>query len=128
MSKNNEQEVFAKIQTVLALERNYLSEERTALAQFRTGLTLAFIGPTASAIFAYVIGLFTADRTIILDVLNFTFFSAFTLYGLWTIVKSQNKLKVINQKKQAVKNRAMEICKSSKDYKTLLDDCKYFDM
>ena len=127
MSKNNEQEVFAKIQTVLALERNYLSEERTALAQFRTGLTLAFIGPTASAIFAYIIEIFTTDQTIHLDLLNLAFFSLFTIYGVWTIIKSQNKLKIIKRKKQAIKKRTMEIYKSSEDYKNLLNDCEYFD-
>lgn len=31
---SSEQEILAKIRTLLALERNYLSEERTALAEF----------------------------------------------------------------------------------------------
>ena len=127
LSKSNGQEVFTKIQTLLALERNYLSEERTAMAQFRTGLTLAFIGPTASAIFAYFIGIFTVDQTILLDLLNFTFFSIFTIYGLWTVILSQKKIKIIKRKKQAVKNRTMELCKSSEEYKSLLDDCEYFE-
>ena len=127
MKKNNNQEVFTKIQTLLALERNYLSEERTAMAQFRTGLTLTFIGPTASAIFAYIIGLFAVNQTIFLDLLNFTFFSIFTIYGIWTIVLSQKKLKLIKRKKQAVKNRTKEICSSSEEYKNLLEDCEYFE-
>jgi len=37
-----EQEILAKIRTLLALERNYLAEQRTAFAEFRIGLALTW--------------------------------------------------------------------------------------
>jgi uncharacterized membrane protein YidH (DUF202 family) len=40
----NDQQVLAKMLTLLALERNYLEEERTSMAEFRDGLTLTVIG------------------------------------------------------------------------------------
>ena len=55
MDEVKENEVVAKIRTLLALERNFLAEERTALAEFRNGLALAVIGPTVSTIIAYIL-------------------------------------------------------------------------
>ena len=70
----NEQQVLAKVRTLLALERNYLAEERTALAEFRTGLALMFIGPTVGTIIAYVLSILAVDQSIFLDIINLTFF------------------------------------------------------
>jgi len=44
MTEVNDQQVLAKIRTLLTLERNYLAEERTAMTEFRNGLTLTVIG------------------------------------------------------------------------------------
>jgi len=54
MTEPTEQEILAKLRTLLALERNYLAEERTALAEFRTGLALTVIAPAASTVHAYI--------------------------------------------------------------------------
>lgn len=123
MDQVNEQEVLAKIRTLLALERNFLAEERTALAEFRNGLALMVIGPTVSTIIAYILSLFAANQSIILDVLNFTFFSILTIIGIWTIFQSQAKLKKIRKKKLTIKKRTLEISKSSKAIYSLLCDC-----
>jgi uncharacterized membrane protein YidH (DUF202 family) len=93
MNEVNEQEVLAKIRTLLALERNFLADERTALAEFRTGLAITLIGPTVSTLIAYVLSVFTVDQTVVLVVLNFTFFSVLIIFGVWTIFRSQSKLK-----------------------------------
>ena len=50
----SEQDIPARIRTLLALERNYRAEERTALAEFRTGLALALIGSPAGAFVAFI--------------------------------------------------------------------------
>ena len=122
MNDNNQQEVLAKVRTLLALERNYLSEERTALAEFRTGLALMFIGPTVGTIIAYVLAVFAVDQTIILDVINLTFFSIVTVLGVWIIFRSQSKLKRIRKNKTTIKKRIIEISKTSKDIFDLLVD------
>ena len=123
MEKVNEQEVLAKIRTLLAMERNFLAEERTALAEFRNGLALMVIGPTVSTIIAYTLSLFAAEQSILWDILNFAFFSALTILGVWTTVRSQAKLKKIRKRKIKVKKRTLEISKSSNVMYNLICDC-----
>lgn len=118
----NEQEVLAKVRTLLALERNYLAEERTALAEFRTGLALMFIGPTVGTIIAYVLSILAVDQSIILDTINLTFFSIVTVLGVWIIFRSQSKLKIIRKKKKTIKRRLIEISKTSEEIYDLLFD------
>jgi uncharacterized membrane protein YidH (DUF202 family) len=72
------------------LERNLLAEERTSLAEFRTGLALIFIGPTASTIIAYVLWIYAVNQKIVIDLLNFLFFSILTIFGIWIVYKSQS--------------------------------------
>ena len=93
-----EQEMLAKIRTLLALERNYLAEERTALAEFRTGLALTVIGPAASTVLAYIFAGLPTEQAIIFDLINFAFFSILTIIGIWTSFRSRSKLKMIKQK------------------------------
>lgn len=123
MNEVNEQEVLAKIRTLLALERNYLAEERTALAEFRNGLALIIIGPTVSTIIAYMLSVFNVQQSILLDALNFAFFTILTTVGIWISFRSQSKLKIIKKKKVTIKNRTIEISKSSKEIYNLLHDC-----
>lgn len=118
----NEQEVLAKVRTLLALERNYLAEERTALAEFRTGLALMFIGPTVGTIIAYALSILAVDQSIILDTINLTFFSIVTVLGVWIIFRSQSKLKIIRKKKKTIKRRIIEISKNSEEIYDLLFD------
>jgi len=127
MNKVNEAEVLAKIRTLLALERNYLAEERTSLAEFRNGLALTVIGPTMSTIIAYVLSVFTVEQSILLDALNFGFFSILTIVGIWISFSSQSKLKKIRKKKATIKKRTLEISKSSKDIYNLLCDCVEYE-
>jgi uncharacterized membrane protein YidH (DUF202 family) len=115
MNEVNEQEVLAKIRALLALERNFLADERTALAEFRTGWAITLIDPTVSTLIAYILSVFTVDQTVVLVVLNFTFFSVLIIFGVWTIFRSQSKLKIIRRKKMTIKKRIIEISKSSKD-------------
>ena len=122
MSEVKEDVVLAKICTLLAFERNFLAEERTVLAEFRTGLALLFIGPTVSTIIAVVLSVFPVDQSIIIDVLNFIFFSILIFVGAWTIFRSQSKLKKIRNKKNMIKNQTIEISKSSKNVYDLLCD------
>jgi len=101
MVEASEQEILAKIRTLLALERNYLAEERTALAEFRTGLALTVIGPTASTVIAYILSGFAIEKAPLLDLLNLTFFGILTIIGIWTSFRSQSKLKKIRKKKKS---------------------------
>ncbi|MDH5173921.1 MAG: hypothetical protein OEY88_01255 [Candidatus Bathyarchaeota archaeon] len=123
MNEVNEQEVLAKIRTLLALERNYLAEERTAMAEFRNGLALTVIGPTMSTIIAYILSVFTVEKSILLDLLNFAFFSILTIVGIWISFRSQSKLRILKKKKATIKKRTIEISKSSKEIYNLLCDC-----
>jgi len=123
MVEPSEQEILAKIRTLLALERNYMAEERTALAEFRTGLALTVIGPAASTIVAYIFSVLPIERVILLDLLNLTFFSILTIIGIWTSLRSRSKLKTIRKKKKIIKNREATIIKSSKSVYDLLCDC-----
>jgi len=123
MVEPSEQEILAKIRTLLALERNYMAEERTALAEFRTGLALTVIGPAASTIVAYIFSVLPIGKIILLDLLNLTFFSILTIIGIWTSLRSRSKLKTIRKKKKIIKNREATIIKSSKSVYDLLCDC-----
>jgi uncharacterized membrane protein YidH (DUF202 family) len=123
MVEASEQEILAKIRTLLALERNYLAEERTALAEFRTGLALTVIGPTASTVVAYILSAFAIEKALLLDLLNLTFFGILTIIGIWTSFRSQSKLKKIREKKRIIKNRETAIAKTSKAVQDLLCDC-----
>jgi len=123
MVEPTEQEILAKIRTLLALERNYMAEERTALAEFRTGLALTVIGPTASTIVAYIFSVLPVEQATLLDILNFTFFSILTIIGIWTSIRSQSKLKKMRVKKKIIKDREATIIKSSKAVYDLLCDC-----
>lgn len=123
MVEPSEQEILAKIRTLLALERNYMAEERTALAEFRTGLALTVIGPTASTIVAYIFSVLPIEKIILLDLLNLTFFSILTIIGIWTSLRSRSKLKTIRMKKKIIKDREATIIKSSKSVYDLLCDC-----
>lgn len=108
MNEVNEQEVLAKIRTLLALERNYLAEERTAMAEFRNGLALTVIGPTMSTIIAYILSVFTVEKSILLDLLNFAFFSILTIVGIWISFRSQSKLRIIKKKRQLLKKEQLK--------------------
>jgi len=123
MVEATEQEVLAKIRTLLALERNYLAEERTALAEFRTGLALTVIAPAASTVVAYIFSTFPIEKSLLLDLLNFTFFSVLTIFGIWTSFRSRSKLKKIRKKKKIIKDREVAITQSSKAIHDLLCEC-----
>ena len=117
-----EQEILAKIRTLLALERNYLAEERTALAEFRTGLALALIALPVSTVAAYVFSFFPIEKAILVNLLVLTSFSILVIVGIWTSLRSQSKLKKIRKKKKIIKEREATIIKSSKNIHDLLCD------
>ena len=119
----NEQEILAKIRTLLALERNYLAEERTALAEFRTGLTLTVIAPAASTLIAYIFSFLEVEYALLFDLLNLTFFAILTVWGIWTSFRSHSKLNKIRKKKMILKDRECEVMRKSKAVHDLLSDC-----
>ena len=123
MAEAGEQEVLAKIRTLLALERNYLAEERTAMAEFRTGLALTVIGPAASTVVAFIFSDLTIEQAVLRDLLNFAFFGILTVMGIRTSFRSNSKLKRIRKKKKIIKDREAAIIKSSKAIHDLLCDC-----
>ncbi len=121
--KMSEQEILAKIRTLLAIERNYLAEERTELAEFRTGLSLTVIAPAASTVIAYVFSLLKVGYALLFDMLNFTFFAILTVWGIWTSFRSRSKLNRIRKKKMILKDRECEIMSKSKAVQDLLSEC-----
>jgi uncharacterized membrane protein YidH (DUF202 family) len=123
LTEPTEQEILAKLRTLLALERNYLAEERTALAEFRTGLALTVIAPAASTVIAYTFSFLQLEYAILFDAFNFIFFAALTIWGIWTSFHSRSKLNRIRNKKAILKNRECEIMKRSKAVNDLLHDC-----
>ena len=123
MARPTEQEILAKIRTLLALERNYLAEERTALAEFRTGLALTVIAPAASTVIAYIFSSLELEHVLLFDLINFTFFAILTVWGIWTSFRSRSKLNRIRTKKMILKDRECEIMKKSKAVHNLLRDC-----
>ena len=123
MVESTEQEILAKIRTLLALERNYLAEERTALAEFRTGLALTVIAPAASTFIAYIFSFLKVEYIFLFDLLNFTFFAFLTIWGIWTSFRSRSELNRIMKKKVILKNRECEVMKKSEAVQDLLGDC-----
>ena len=123
MTETTEQEILAKVRTLLALERNYLAEERTALAEFRTGLALTVIAPAASTVIAYIFSLLQTEYVFLFDSLNFTFFAILTILGIWTSFRSRSKLNRIRKKKMILKDRECEVMRNSKAVRDLLYDC-----
>jgi len=123
MVETSDQEILAKIRTLLALERNYLAEERTELAEFRTGLALTVIAPAASTVVAYVFSILQVGYALLFDVLNFTFFAILTVWGIWTSFHSRSKLNKIRKKKMILKARECEVIRKSKAVHDLLRDC-----
>jgi len=118
-----EQEILAKLRTLLALERNYLAEERTALAEFRTGLALTVIAPAASTVIAYTFSFLQLEYALLFDAFNFIFFAALTIWGILISSRSRSKLNRIRNKKRILKNRECEVMKKSKAVQDLLRDC-----
>ena len=123
MTEPTDQEILAKIRTLLALERNYLAEERTALAEFRTGLALTVIAPAASTVIAYIFSFLQLEYALLFDAFNFIFFATLTIWGIWTSFRSRSKLNRIRNKKMKLKNRECEVMKKSKAVQDLLHDC-----
>jgi len=123
MTETSEQEILAKIRTLLALERNYLAEERTELAEFRTGLALTVIAPAASTVIAYIFSLLQVGHARLFDGLNFTFFAFLTVWGIWTSLRSRSKLNKIRKKRMVLKDRECEVIRKSKSVHELLSDC-----
>ena len=121
--ETSEQEILAKIRTLLALERNYLAEERTELAEFRTGLALTVIAPAASTVIAYLFSLLQVEHFLLFDALNITFFAILTIWGIWTTLRSRSKLNKIRKKKMILKDRECEVIRKSKAVQDLLRDC-----
>jgi len=123
MTEPTEQEILAKIRTLLALERNYLAEERTALAEFRTGLALTVIAPAASTVIAYIFSFLQVERVLLFDLLNLTFFAILTVLGIWISLRSRSKSNKIREKKMILKDRECEVMSKSKAVHDLLRDC-----
>jgi len=123
MTEPTEQEILAKLRTLLALERNYLAEERTSLAEFRTGLALTVIAPAASTVNAYIFSFLQLEYALLFDAFNFIFFATLTIWGIWTSFRSRSKLNRIRNKKMILKNRECEVMKKSKAVHDLLRDC-----
>jgi len=125
--ETSEQEILAKIRTLLALERNYLAEERTELAEFRTGLALTVIAPAASTVIAYIFSSLELEHVLLFDLLNFTFFAILTVWGIWISFRSRSKLNKIRRKKMILKDRECEVIRKSKAVQDLLRDCIALD-
>jgi len=125
--ETSEQEILAKIRTLLALERNYLAEERTELAEFRTGLALTVIAPAASTVIAYIFSSLELEHVLLFDLLNFTFFAILTVWGIWISFRSRSKLNKIRAKKVILKDRECEVTRKSKAVQDLLRDCIALD-
>jgi len=123
LTEPTEQEILAKLRTLLALERNYLAEERTALAEFRTGLALTVIAPAASTVVAYIFSFLQLEYAILFDAFNLIFFAALTIWGIWTSFHSRSQLNRIRDKKIILKNRECEVMRKSKAVTDLLHDC-----
>jgi uncharacterized membrane protein YidH (DUF202 family) len=123
MTEPTEQEILAKMRTLLALERNHLAEERTALAEFRTGLALTVVAPAASTVIAYIFSSLQLEYALLFDALNFIFFATLTIWGIWTSLRSRSRLNIIRNKKMILKKRECEVMKKSKAVHDLLRDC-----
>lgn len=107
-----------RVRTLLALERNYLAVERTLYAELRTGITLALIGPPASAVVAYIIPYIPSEGTILL----FLFLTIITVLGIWIIYNSRSKLGDVRMKITKLQERVVMIMDKSEEVKALLED------
>jgi uncharacterized membrane protein YidH (DUF202 family) len=116
----NEQDVLSVIRTLLALERNYLAVERTQLAQLRTGLTLALIGPPATATFAYV--QIFVHGAFYLEWIASSFLAILTVVGVWMSYKAYSSLKVTRKIQKEIRIRELEISGKSEAINALLHD------
>jgi uncharacterized membrane protein YidH (DUF202 family) len=125
--ETSEQEILAKIRTLLAVERNYLAEERTELAEFRTGLALTVIAPAASTVIAYIFSSLELEHVLLFDLINFTFFAILTVWGIWISFRSRSKLDKIRRKKMILKDRECEVIRKSKAVQDLLRECIALD-
>jgi hypothetical protein len=121
---SSEQEIFVRIQTLLALERNYLSEQRTALSEFRTGLTLALVSPPAISLFHYLFEGIPNLNLVPVSILYLAFIFL-TMIGIWISMRSRSRLKKIQQKIQLLKNRQLTVMKDSEAICRLLEDCVF---
>ena len=120
--ESSEHESLDKIRTLLALERNYLAEERTALAEFRTGLTLALIGPPASAVVAYAFSPLPFIGEILYNSFVLTFLGVLTIVGIRMSLRSHSKLRIITKKKKKLRSREIEVIRDSNIAYDLLGD------
>ena len=119
---SSEQEILAKIRTLLAVERNYLAEERTALAEFRTGLTIALVSPPAISLLRYIFkGI--PNFNLIFTVVLYLGFVFLTVIGIWISIMSRLKLKKIRRKIQLLKDRQLKVMKDSDELCSLFEDC-----
>ena len=123
MSKKSEQELLAKVRTLLAIERNYLAEQRTALAEFRTGLTLTLTAPPAISLVTYFFQSVPILRNTIFDAVVYLFLILITIYGVRISVSSRSKLRKISQKIKILQDRENKMIKQSKMVYDLLCDC-----
>ncbi|MHA1521416.1 MAG: hypothetical protein ACTSRK_14625 [Promethearchaeota archaeon] len=116
-----ENNILARMRTLLALERNYLAEERTQLAQFRTGIALTLFGPTSSAIyFPWSVSQNIPTWISIIIIISFT---SITGIGLYWIIKASSILKNLRMKKKFVKQRELDLIEENQDVKDLLANC-----
>jgi uncharacterized membrane protein YidH (DUF202 family) len=106
--------ILEEVRTLLALERNYLSEERTELSIFRTGLTLVLVGPSANAILAYTTTAFQVAPPLSLTLLIYIFFFAITVIGCWLCINSYRKLNKVRKKIKKLKVHKVKMIKESK--------------
>jgi uncharacterized membrane protein YidH (DUF202 family) len=127
IEETGEQEALAEIRTLLALERTYLSKERTTLSEFRTGIALILAIPPAITIFSYVFSLIPMERIFLFDLPIFTFLAVLTVMGIWIILSSRSKLKKVREKKKILRDREVEVMRSSKAVYHLLYDCITLD-
>ena len=121
MNSDSEGTTLARIRTLLALERNYLAEERTILAEIRTGLSLLLFGLPSSTVIAYVFSVLPS-RTILLDLIVYTFFAIIIIIGIWFSIRSRPRLKKIRITKDILKQRQTQILTESKAANDLFED------
>ena len=121
MYSDSEGSKLARIRTLLALERNYLAEERTILAEIRTGLSLLLFGLPSSTVIAYVFSVLPS-RTILLDLIVYTFFAIIIIIGIWFSIRSRPRLKKIRITKDILKQRQIQLLTESKAANDLFED------
>ena len=121
MNSDSEGTTLARIRTLLALERNYLAEERTILAEIRTGLSLLLFGLPSSTVIVYVFSVLPS-RTILLDLIVYTFFAIIIIIGIWFSIRSRPRLKKIRITKDILKQRQTQILTESKAANDLFED------